>query len=132
MVDVLASEGVTDPVAWGQALRDLGAVGAVLLVVFFFCATIMLIWRGSKKLDIVGVGTEIRDELRAGAEALAKVGAVMDRVSSVLDRLERSGRLPQPSVRPAPDEEPDEEEGPALAGPTSRRPARGKQPSRPQ
>jgi hypothetical protein len=57
---ILASEGVTDPRAWGDALRDLGATAAVLLVVFFFCMTVILIWRGSKRLDIVGIGPEFQ------------------------------------------------------------------------
>ena len=57
---MLALEGYSDPLAVSHALRDIGAVGAMLVLVLLFVSIALLFWRGADKLGIVGAGTEIR------------------------------------------------------------------------
>jgi len=118
---MLASEGVGDPAAWGMLFGSMGPIGLllvplcfVLLCVFAFCATLVLLWRGSTRLGIVGFGPEIKAAAERGLSTL-------DRIADVLDRLDRHGKTPPPS-----------DPQPAEGAPPSAKSARQPMPSRPE
>lgn len=134
---MFAAEGVTDPAAWGQAAQALGPDRGVLIVALSFAALVILLWRGSKFLGIVGLG----EEVRLGRQALEKqareqtaLRADFHIVVAWLARREGS-EPPLPPLSPPAEGDgasiaPPPLPAPPDAGPTSRRAGRGPQPPR--
>lgn len=60
MSPLSASQGASDPAAWGQAVQSLGPDRGVILVVVVGAVLCLLFWRGAERLGIVGVGHELR------------------------------------------------------------------------
>lgn len=60
----MSFEGATDPASWGQAFANLNTNATIIIVSLIPWIAIMLMWRGSDKLGIVGIGTDIRGDLQ--------------------------------------------------------------------
>jgi hypothetical protein len=60
---MIAFEGATDPGSWAKAFGSINPSVAVVIVSIVPWIAILLIWRGSAKLGIVGIGTTIKNDL---------------------------------------------------------------------
>lgn len=140
MSPLLASEGVTDPAAWGQAATALGPDRGVIVVVLAFAALALLFWRGSAFLGIVGVGQELRRMTQTLEKQAREQTALRGDFHVVVEWLARREGSDPPPLPPL--SQPVEEGGASIAppplpappdaGPTSRRTGRAPQRSRPQ
>jgi hypothetical protein len=139
MSPLLASEGVTDPAAWGQAFGSLGPIGlllvplgfALLVVIGMLVATTIAL-TGIRRLGMPGLAWTL------GGVRLELHGLRLDLRAwqsgeplEPLEPLDANRSLFPPKVRKEPTSEPPEPPAPAPA-PTSRRAGRAPQRSRPQ
>lgn len=126
-----------DPKAWAESAAGLPAAGLVLAAVFVVLAFVVLIWRGSEKLGITGVGSEvkllrealIKDLAETREERSAELRAMVDffKASAESDkRLRREFRVVMKwaanayGVAGPPLDDADEDSDPAIALPPAR------------
>ena len=137
---MFALEGYSDPLAVSHALRDIGAVGAVLVVVIIFAVLALLFWRGSEKLGIIGAGTELqltRKALERSSHEQSKLRADFRVVVAWIARREGSepplAPLSKQSEEPGASSEPEPlPPPPAVALPAQRLAPRASRPVQPR
>jgi hypothetical protein len=55
--------GASDPRSWAVLLEAVKDDGAIVVVAIVPWLVLLLIWRGSEKLGVVGLGTQIKKDL---------------------------------------------------------------------
>lgn len=110
---ILADSSTADTVT---AIGQLGPLGVILIPLVFvllfsfgFFGTVILLWRGSDRLGIVGLGKELRDDFRKLVKTLDRVAVYLGAESDPGEeqrpppsRADASRRERQPSTRRGP------------------------------
>ena len=88
---MIALEGV-DPGSW---IKSIASVDPVVVVAVVPWIVVLLIWRGSEKLGIIGIGTTIKTDLNY-------VVSLLEHVIGKPPTREHERAAPAPVVPPAP------------------------------